>query len=40
MWLNLYMHKRLEFDLFAQRFPRDIAEDYELDEEDRQLVPL
>ena len=28
------MHKRLEFDLFAQRFPRDIAEDYELDEEE------
>jgi len=27
------MYKRLEFDLFAQRFPRDIAEDYELDEE-------
>jgi hypothetical protein len=34
MWLNLHMHKRLEFDLFAQRFPRDIAEDYELDEEE------
>jgi len=28
------MHKRLEFDLFTQRFPRDIAEDYELDEEE------
>jgi len=28
------MHKRLEFDLFAQRFPRDIAEDYKLDEEE------
>jgi len=28
------MHKRLEFELFAQRFPRDIAEDYELDEEE------
>jgi len=28
------MHQRLEFDLFAQRFPRDIAEDYELDEEE------
>jgi hypothetical protein len=26
------MHKRLEFNLFTQRFPRDIAEDYELDE--------
>jgi len=34
MWLNLHMHKRLEFDLFAQRFPRDIAKDYELDEEE------
>jgi len=34
MWLSLHMHKRLEFDLFAQRFPRDIAEDYELDEEE------
>jgi len=28
------MHKRLGFDLFAQRFPRDIAEDHELDEEE------
>jgi len=27
MWLSLHMHKRLEFKLFAQRFPRDIAED-------------
>jgi len=34
MWLSLHMHKRLEFDLFAQCFPRDIAEDYELDEEE------
>ena len=34
MWLNLHMHKRLEFDLFAQRFPRDIYKDYELDEEE------
>ena len=34
MWLSLHMHKRLEFDLFAQRFSRDIAEDYELDEEE------
>jgi len=30
MWLNVHMHKRLWFDLFAQRFPTDIAEDYEL----------
>jgi len=28
------MHKRLGFDLFAQRFPRDIAENYELDKEE------
>jgi len=28
------MHKRLEFNLFAQCFPRDIAEDHELDEEE------
>jgi len=28
------MHKRLGFNLFAQRFPRDIAEDHELDEEE------
>jgi len=34
MWLTLHMHKRLDFDLFAHRFPRDIAEDYELDEEE------
>jgi len=34
MWLSLHMHKRLEIDLFAQRFPRHIAKDYELDEEE------
>jgi len=34
MWLSLHMHKSLEFDLFAQRFPWDIAEDHELDEEE------
>ena len=33
------MHKCLEFDLFAQRFPRDIAEDYELDEEESATRP-
>jgi len=33
------MHKRLEFDLFAQRFPRDIAKDYELDEEESATRP-
>jgi len=39
MWLNLHMHKRLEFDLFAQRFPRDIAENHELDEEESATRP-
>jgi len=39
MWLSLHMHKRLEFDLFGQRFPRDIAEDYELDEEESATRP-
>jgi len=35
------MHKRLRFDLFAQRFPRDITEDYELaDEESATHPPL
>jgi len=40
MWLSVHMHKRLGFDLFAQRFPRDIAEDYELDEEESATRPL
>jgi hypothetical protein len=39
MWLSLHMHKRLEFNLFAQRFPRDIAEDYVLDEEESATRP-
>jgi len=30
MWLNVHMHKHLRFNLFAQRFRRDIAEDYNL----------
>jgi len=34
MWLSLHMHKRL-----AQRFPRDIAEDYELDDEESATRP-
>ena len=35
------MHKRLRFDLFAQWFPRDIAEDHELaDEESATHPPL
>jgi len=33
------MHKRLEFNLFAQRFPKDIAEDHELDEEESATRP-
>jgi len=41
MWLNVHMHKRLAFDLFAQRFPRDITEDHELaDEESATRPPL
>jgi len=41
MWLSVHMHKRLGFDLFAQRFPRDIAEDHELaDEESATRPPL
>ena len=34
MWLSVHMHKHLGFNLFSQHFPRDIAEDYELDEEE------
>ena len=34
MWLSLHKHKRFEFDLFAKRSPRDIAEDHELGEEE------
>jgi len=41
MWLNVHMHKRLRFDLFAQQFHRDIAEDYELaDNESATRPPL
>jgi len=39
MWLSIHMHKRLEFNLFSERFPRDIAEDYELDEEESATHP-
>jgi hypothetical protein len=35
MWLNLHLHKRLDFNLFTQRFPRDIAENHVLSEDDR-----
>jgi len=41
MWLNVHMHKRLRFDFFTQQFPRDIAEDYELaDDESATRSPL
>ena len=33
MWLNAHMHKRLQWNFFAQQFPWDIAEDYELAED-------
>jgi hypothetical protein len=41
MWLNAHMHKRLQWDFFAQQFPQDIAEDYEHgDEESATRPPL
>ena len=41
MWLSVHMHKRLGFDLFAQHFPRDFAEDHKLaDEESATRPPL
>jgi hypothetical protein len=41
MWLNVHMHKRLRFDFFAQQFPQDITEDYELaDDESATHSPL
>jgi len=39
MWLNIHMHKRLRFDLFAQRFARDIAKDHELADEELATRP-
>jgi len=33
MWLNAHMHKRLQWNFFAQQFPWDIATDYELAED-------
>jgi len=33
------MRKRLEFNLFTQCFPKDIAKDYELDEEESATRP-
>jgi hypothetical protein len=41
MWLNAHMHKRLQWDFFAQEFPREIAEDYILgDDESATRPPL
>jgi len=41
MWLNVHMHKCVRFDFFAQQFPKDIAEDYELaDDESATRSPL
>ena len=41
MWLNAHMHKRLQWDFFAQQFPREIAEDHVLgDEESATRSPL
>jgi len=39
MWLNVHMHKRLQFDLFAQRFHRDITEGHELNDEELATRP-
>jgi hypothetical protein len=34
MWLNAHMHKRLQWNFFTQQFPRDIAEENKLAEDD------
>jgi len=34
MLLNAHMHKRLQWNFFVQQFPYDIAEDYELAEDE------
>jgi hypothetical protein len=39
MWLNAYVHKRLQWDFFAQQFLRDIIEDYELGDEESATHP-
>jgi len=39
MWLNVHMHKRLRFNFFAQQFPRDIAEDYLLTDDELATRP-
>jgi hypothetical protein len=33
------MHKRLQWDFFAQQFPRDITEDHELENEESATRP-
>ena len=41
MWLNAHMHKRLQWNFFTQQFRQDIAEDYELaDDESATRPPL
>jgi hypothetical protein len=41
MWLNAHMHKRLQWDFFAQQFLREIAENHVLgDEESATRPPL
>jgi hypothetical protein len=39
MWLNAHMHKCLRWDFFAQQFPRDITEDYEVEDEELATHP-
>jgi hypothetical protein len=41
IWLNAHMHKCLQWDFFAQQFPRDIAKDYEpVEDESATRSPL
>jgi hypothetical protein len=39
MWLNAHMHKRLQWDFFAQQFMREIAEDHVLGDEESSTHP-
>jgi hypothetical protein len=39
MWLNAHMHKRLQWDFFAQQFMRDITKDYELGDDELAKCP-
>ena len=39
MWLNAHMLKRLQWDFFTQQFPRDIAENHELEDEESTTCP-